>query len=166
MWEVLVLGLYVCPYPSQTHPDTHCTGAGVIPWCVLPLIQCLHFVRGSLLTSLNVLTSTGSHPTLYCQSHREESLKFHCADCDVLTCCSCLSVDHSNHRCGEMVYTVCIKVQQIVLESSWKTSEIVVLQLLTEINQITYRTGWIFPNYKRGRLFKSKWKPFFSALET
>lgn len=63
-------------------------------------------------------SSTGSHPTLYCQCHRGESLEFHCADCDVLTCCNCLSVDHRNHRCGEMVYTVCIKVQEIVLESS------------------------------------------------
>ncbi|KAL2084558.1 hypothetical protein ACEWY4_020076 [Coilia grayii] len=41
--------------------------------------------------------STGSCPTLYCTTHREEPLKFFCVTCNQLTCRNCQLVDHRNH---------------------------------------------------------------------
>ncbi|XP_058519402.1 tripartite motif-containing protein 66 isoform X4 [Ochotona princeps] len=52
---------------------------------------------------------------LYCPLHTQEVLKLFCETCDVLTCHSCLMVDHKEHRCRHVEEV--LQNQRMLLES-------------------------------------------------
>ncbi|XP_032283160.1 tripartite motif-containing protein 66 isoform X1 [Phoca vitulina] len=52
---------------------------------------------------------------LYCPLHTQEVLKLFCETCDVLTCHSCLMVDHKEHRCRHLEEV--LQNQRMLLES-------------------------------------------------
>ncbi|XP_072475598.1 tripartite motif-containing protein 66 isoform X3 [Notamacropus eugenii] len=56
-----------------------------------------------------------SDSSLYCPLHGQEILKLFCETCDVLTCHSCLMIDHKDHRC-RLVEEV-LQNQRMLLES-------------------------------------------------
>ncbi|XP_062949423.1 tripartite motif-containing protein 66 isoform X1 [Cynocephalus volans] len=53
--------------------------------------------------------------TLYCPLHTQEVLKLFCETCDVLTCHSCLMVEHKEHRCRHVEEV--LQNQRMLLES-------------------------------------------------
>ncbi|XP_060033196.1 tripartite motif-containing protein 66 [Erinaceus europaeus] len=53
--------------------------------------------------------------TLYCPLHTQEVLRLFCETCDVLTCHSCLMVDHKEHRCRHLEEV--LQNQRMLLES-------------------------------------------------
>ncbi|KAM5248306.1 tripartite motif-containing protein 66 [Ctenodactylus gundi] len=53
--------------------------------------------------------------TLYCPVHTQEVLKLFCETCDVLTCHSCLMVEHKEHRCRHVEEV--LQNQRMLLES-------------------------------------------------
>ncbi|KAM9659632.1 tripartite motif-containing protein 66 [Trichechus inunguis] len=53
--------------------------------------------------------------TLYCPLHTQEVLKLFCETCDVLTCHSCLMVEHKEHRCRHLEEV--LQNQRMLLES-------------------------------------------------
>ncbi|XP_032344961.1 tripartite motif-containing protein 66 isoform X4 [Camelus ferus] len=52
---------------------------------------------------------------LYCPLHTQEVLKLFCETCDVLTCHSCLMVEHKEHRCRHLEEV--LQNQRMLLES-------------------------------------------------
>ncbi|XP_048216520.1 tripartite motif-containing protein 66 isoform X1 [Perognathus longimembris pacificus] len=52
---------------------------------------------------------------LYCPLHTQEVLKLFCETCDVLTCHSCLMVEHKEHRCRHVEEV--LQNQRMLLES-------------------------------------------------
>ncbi|KAI4581248.1 hypothetical protein MJG53_020836, partial [Ovis ammon polii x Ovis aries] len=52
---------------------------------------------------------------LYCPLHTQEILKLFCETCDVLTCHSCLMVEHKEHRCRHLEEV--LQNQRMLLES-------------------------------------------------
>nr|XP_045002244.1 tripartite motif-containing protein 66 [Jaculus jaculus] len=52
---------------------------------------------------------------LYCPLHAQEVLKLYCETCDVLTCHSCLMVEHKEHRCRHVEEV--LQNQRMLLES-------------------------------------------------
>ncbi|XP_010613634.1 tripartite motif-containing protein 66 isoform X4 [Fukomys damarensis] len=52
---------------------------------------------------------------LYCPRHTQEVLKLFCETCDVLTCHSCLMVEHKEHRCRHVEEV--LQNQRMLLES-------------------------------------------------
>ncbi|XP_045146982.1 tripartite motif-containing protein 66 [Echinops telfairi] len=52
---------------------------------------------------------------LYCPLHTQEVLKLFCETCDVLTCHSCLLVEHKEHRCRHLEEV--LQNQRMLLES-------------------------------------------------
>ncbi|KAB0405412.1 hypothetical protein E2I00_012324, partial [Balaenoptera physalus] len=52
---------------------------------------------------------------LYCPLHKQEVLKLFCETCDVLTCHSCLMVEHKEHRCRHLEEV--LQNQRMLLES-------------------------------------------------
>ncbi|XP_052031267.1 tripartite motif-containing protein 66 isoform X4 [Apodemus sylvaticus] len=52
---------------------------------------------------------------LYCPLHTHEALKLFCETCDVLTCHSCLMVEHKEHRCRHVEEV--LQNQRMLLES-------------------------------------------------
>uniref|UniRef100_H0VAH0 Tripartite motif containing 66 n=1 Tax=Cavia porcellus TaxID=10141 RepID=H0VAH0_CAVPO len=52
---------------------------------------------------------------LYCPRHTQEVLKLFCETCDVLTCHSCLIVEHKEHRCRHVEEV--LQNQRMLLES-------------------------------------------------
>ncbi|XP_076970031.1 tripartite motif-containing protein 66 isoform X3 [Tamandua tetradactyla] len=53
--------------------------------------------------------------SLYCPQHTQEVLKLFCETCDVLTCHSCLIVEHKEHRCRHLEEV--LQNQRMLLES-------------------------------------------------
>uniref|UniRef100_A0A2I3H408 Tripartite motif-containing protein 66 n=1 Tax=Nomascus leucogenys TaxID=61853 RepID=A0A2I3H408_NOMLE len=53
--------------------------------------------------------------TLYCPLHTQEVLKLFCETCDMLTCHSCLMVEHKEHRCRHVEEV--LQNQRMLLES-------------------------------------------------
>lgn len=51
-----------------------------------------------LLSSLAGVNGGSGDFALYCPLHTQEVLKLFCETCDVLTCHSCLMVEHKEHR--------------------------------------------------------------------
>ncbi|XP_053418334.1 tripartite motif-containing protein 66 isoform X2 [Nycticebus coucang] len=75
---------------------------------------------GSLLFSRAQKGSPGANGgsgdfTLYCPLHTQEVLKLFCETCDVLTCHSCLMVEHKEHRCRHVEEV--LQNQRMLLES-------------------------------------------------
>ncbi|XP_010339783.1 tripartite motif-containing protein 66 isoform X3 [Saimiri boliviensis] len=52
---------------------------------------------------------------LYCPLHTQEVLKLYCETCDMLTCHSCLMVEHKEHRCRHVEEV--LQNQRMLLES-------------------------------------------------
>uniref|UniRef100_A0A2K5NIZ5 Tripartite motif containing 66 n=1 Tax=Cercocebus atys TaxID=9531 RepID=A0A2K5NIZ5_CERAT len=64
--------------------------------------------------SLGVNSGPGDF-TLYCPLHTQEVLKLFCETCDMLTCHSCLMVEHKEHRCRHVEEV--LQNQRMLLES-------------------------------------------------
>ncbi|MBN3295482.1 TIF1B factor, partial [Amia calva] len=87
--------------------------------CVL-CVRAHHRVR--LTRDHSVLTQrqpTGSSPTLFCPSHRQEPLKLFCVSCDQLTCRDCQLTDHRQHKYQYVSEAVASRRQklQVLLEA-------------------------------------------------
>ncbi|XP_051819999.1 tripartite motif-containing protein 66 [Antechinus flavipes] len=61
------------------------------------------------------MDSGSSDSSSYCPLHGQEVLKLFCETCDVLTCHSCLMIDHKDHRCRHVEEV--LQNQRMLLES-------------------------------------------------
>ncbi|XP_043828332.1 tripartite motif-containing protein 66 [Dromiciops gliroides] len=61
------------------------------------------------------MDSVPSDSSSYCPLHGQEILKLFCETCDVLTCHSCLMIDHKDHRCRHVEEV--LQNQRMLLEN-------------------------------------------------
>uniref|UniRef100_F7DW73 Tripartite motif-containing protein 66 n=1 Tax=Monodelphis domestica TaxID=13616 RepID=F7DW73_MONDO len=73
-----------------------------------------HFLSRSQKGSSG-MDSGSNDSSLYCPLHGQEILKLFCETCDVLTCHSCLMIDHKDHRCRHLEEV--LQNQRMLLES-------------------------------------------------